>query len=125
MNPNAPGFNDPQFAPKRPACDDGKKLFESVHDGLLAEATGYLQNDDAVGRLGRKVQNVPEVVVEGDQRALFGNTGFEDSCVACAAESFATNCCDVVSRPPQEAEPAWPEILVKFELHGAARWGQG
>jgi hypothetical protein len=98
VNPNASGFNDPQLSPERPGRNHSEELFEPPNDRALSETTGYLQNDDAVGRLGRKAQNVPEVVVEGDQRALFGNTGFEDNSVARApsasSRTVATSCPD-------------------------------
>ena len=112
-------FNDPKTSRKRFAVKDIENASNDPKD-MRAALIGQPQHDQTWVILARKVANVREIEVHGDDGPSFDPTYVSDSLIDAAAHALIVNGHRVVTPGPQRLRHVIVQVLVNLEQHHAA-----
>ena len=110
IDPDSPGFDDPQRAGERPALQFTQHAEESRADRRQDRARGT-DHDDALRRLRREAKWVGEIQVQGDQGAAFRPSRLVDLLVRTARQPLGWHGLDVMATVGQQRDEADIEVL--------------
>lgn len=116
MNTDTAGLHDPQSVDRRFLRDRMNDLLnESLHP--CQGGMWMTQYDETRGMLRRKIQELGEVQIYGDQAPLFSLAGCGDRVILSTLQIFIEDRAHGVPGPDERRLPAGITILVELELH--------
>ena len=124
VNPYPPGLDDPEFVLYGSRFQDGKKLAQTIQDGIRGSVGRQLEDHQSARLLGWKAQYVSEIVVKCDEHPTFRRTVPENFLVRLSAQFLHSDRRDLVAGRRKERLPTVADVLVKLELH-SARFSDG
>jgi hypothetical protein len=106
MDADAAGFDNPKGTCRRSCFGQRLEIAQPIQQQTRCGTRSWFQDDQSRIMLGRKSQNLTEVVVQRDEDPIFASANVEQGFVSGALKVLAPHCRHVVAGRPQRFDTA-------------------